>query len=96
MWTGSRVSWHRENEVKYLWMHVRAARGVAACCRRRCRSVLRPAFAGPAFVFLKRDRKDQAILSSSLISDSPMTVVETFAMPGCMISAVRSPPFRTF
>jgi len=36
------------------------------------------------------------ILSSSRTIDSPITVVETLALPGCMMSPVRRPPSRTF
>ena len=35
-------------------------------------------------------------LSSARVTASPITEVETRAMPVCMMSAVRSPPFSTF
>ncbi len=40
-------------------------------------------------------RVGQAALSSSRTMVSPITAVDTLAMPGCMMSAVRRPPART-
>jgi hypothetical protein len=44
---------------------------------------------------IHRRGRPQVALSSSRTIDSPITEVDTLAMPGCMMSAVRRPPAST-